>query len=273
MNNPLVSIVIPTCDRPTLLRRAIRSALRQSYREIEVLVIDDGNTDAGQEVAAEFHDTRLRSYRNRNRKGACGSRNTGIELAGGQFYAGLDDDDYFHEDRINVLLKAFRPEFSFVASNAVMLRHGSSEPRFRGERLIQLTDLLWGGNCVGNQVLTETVRARSVGGFDESLASGQDTDMWIRLIEKWGPALRIAPCLYTIDCSHGAPRITTTVGMSYNMASYLDRHSAKMGRAQRLVTMARMAKYGDKPHRLLRIASLCFPASWNYYYKRLARIW
>ena len=160
-----------------------------------------------------------------------------------------------------------------MASNVLILRNGGSELRFRGGRLIRLPDLLWGANCVGNQVFTEICKVRAVGGFDESLAAGQDTDLWIRMIERWGPALRIAPCLYTIDCDHGGPRITTTVGMSRNMEYYLDRHGGKMGRAQRLVITARISKYGNRPYRLFRAASLCFPASWHYYLKRVTRIW
>lgn len=273
MTRPLVSVVIPTCNRPNLLRRAIRSVLRQSYEKIEVLVIDDGNDGVGHKLSEEFHDVRLRAYRNRRGKGACASRNTGLDLARGEFYTGLDDDDYFHEERISEFVSVYRPEFSFIASNARVLRNGVSELRFRGGRSIRLSDLLWGGNCVGNQIFTETARVRSLGGFDESLTAGQDTDLWIRMVERWGPALRIASCLYTIDCDHGEPRITTTIGMSKNMQSYLERHEAKMGRAQKLVTRARMSKYGRKPHRLLRFASLCYPASWIYYYRRLVKIW
>ena len=273
MSRALVSIVIPTCNRPALLRRAVRSALRQSYRDIEVLVIDDCPHGTGAEVCDEFRDGRLRSYHNRSAKGACGSRNTGIDLARGEFYTGLDDDDYFHPDRINSLLSAYRSEYSFVASNALMLRNGGSEVRFRGGIVIRLPDLLWGRNCVGTQAFTETYRVRAVGGFDESLAAGQDTDLWIRMIERWGPALRIAQCLYTIDWDHDGPRITTTVGISRNMNDYIDRHGSKMGRAQRLVNLARISKYDNRPYHLLSAASLCFPASWNYYFRRMIRIW
>ena len=273
MSGALVSIVIPTYDRPVLLRRAIRSALRQTYSRVEVLVIDDGPNESGLEVCQEFRDPRLTWSRNRSAKGACGSRNTGIGLARGEYYTGLDDDDYFHPERITVLLDAYRPEFSFVTSNSIMLRNGDSEVRFRGGRVIRLPDLLWGRNCVGTQAFAETSRIRAVGGFDESLAAGQDTDLWIRMVERWGPALRIARCLYTIDWDHDGPRITTTVGASRNMKDYIDRHGSKMSRAQRLVNLGRVSKYENRPYRLFSAVSLCFPASWDYYFKRLVRIW
>ena len=272
MSKKLVSIIIPTCNRPKLLRRAVDSALRQSYNEIEVLVIDDCRDAGAEKVCREFEDARLKVYYNKRKRGACGSRNTGLELARGAYYAGLDDDDYFHRDRIQRLLDAYQPEFSFVSSNLAILNNGFSRKQFRGGRTINLPDLLWGSNCVGNQVLCEIERIRRVGGFDESLAAGQDTDLWIRLIERWGPGLRIAPCLYTVDCDHGEPRITTTVGMSKNMEYYLERHGKKMGRAQTLVTKARMNKYGNRPYLLLRAASLLYPKSWTYYLKRLVRL-
>ena len=256
-----------------LLGRAIRSALGQTYSEIEVLVVDDCAKESGLEVCQGFRDPRLRWSRNTSGTGACGSRNTGIGLARGEYYAGLDDDDYFHPERINALLAAYRPEFAFVASNSMMLREGGREVRFRGGQVIRLQDLLWGRNCVGTQILTETSRIREVGGFDETLAAGQDTDMWIRMVERWGPALRIAQCLYTVDWAHAGPRITTSVGVARNMRDYIDRHGDKMNRAQRLVNLGRMNKYGNRPYRLLRAKSLCFPASWDYYFRRLVRIW
>ena len=273
MRRFLVSIVIPTRGRPGLLRRAIRSALDQSYQNIEVLVIDDGNRGDAFRVCDEFRDERLRAYGNRCGRGACGSRNTGLELARGDFFTGLDDDDYFHEDRIDILLRAYRKEYSFVASNFLALSENRGEVEFRGERLIALPDLLWGHNCIGGQILSETSKVRTVGGFDESLPAGHDIDLWIRMIERWGAALRIACCLYTADIGHAGPRITTTVKIAKRTQDFIDRHGSKMTRAQRLVNLTRLRKHGNKPYGVPLIASLCFPGSWNYYLKRLARIW
>ena len=272
MSDALVSIVIATYGRPALLRRAITSVLCQSYDNIEVLVIDDSHRGEGIEVCETFHDSRVRAYRNRRGKGACGSRNTGIELARGVFYTGLDDDDYFHEDRIRVLLNAYRKDYSFVASNILQVRKEGAALRFRDERMIRLRDILW-GNCAGNQIFSEIYKVRAVGGFDEELAAGQDVDLWIRMIERWGAALRIARCLYTMDLGHGGARIGTTVELSRRVNDFLDRHGAKLSAAQRLLCGMRMRKDSKMPYRVLAVTSLCFPGSWNYWIKRATKIW
>ncbi|MCY4485051.1 MAG: glycosyltransferase [Spirochaetaceae bacterium] len=270
--NDLVSIVIPTYERPRLLQRAIGSVLSQSYDNIEVLVIDDSERCEGLEVCAGFHDPRIRAYRNRRGKGACGSRNTGIELAQGAFYTGLDDDDYFHNDRISVLMDAYRKTHSFVASNILQVREQRKSPRFRGGRAIRLSDILW-GNCVGNQIFTETSKVRSVGGFDEDLEAGQDVDLWIRMIERWGDALRIERCLYMMDYDHGEARISTTVEITRRVSGFLERHGDKLSTAQRLLYAMRMRSGRKAPYLALAAATLVFPGSWNYWIKRTTRVW
>ncbi len=272
MSDPLISIVIPTCARPLLLRRAIASALSQSYQHIEVIVIDDSSRGEGLEVCETIQDERVRWYSNRRTKGACGSRNTGIDLARGTFYTGLDDDDYFHRDRVVTLLSAYQPTYSFVASNMMQLRNGSTSPRFRGQILVHLPDILW-GNCVGNQILTETDKVREVGAFDETLAAGQDFDLWIRMIGRWGTALRVAQCLYTMDLGHGGDRIGTTVEVVTRVRAILDRHEGKLSAPQRRLYSLRERRHGGMSYLGCAAISLCYPATWNYWIKRLTRVW
>ena len=273
MPGPLVSIVIPTRDRPALLRRAISSVLCQSYNNIELIVIDDGQSGDALKVYEETCDDRVRVYRNQHEKGACGSRNTGIEVARGAYYTGLDDDDYFHEHRIRVLLSAYRKEHSFVSSNSVHQWDGGERVEFRGGCVIRLSDLLWGRNCVGNQILTETTKMRAVGGFDESLVAGQDIDLWVRMIDRWGAALRIAACLYTADFDHGGPRISTTVKVARRTQDFLDRHGDRMSQAQTLVNLTRLRRHTGKQYAWALARSLCFPTSWNFYFRRMTREW
>lgn len=271
-SNSLVSIVIATYQRPRLLQRALGSVLSQSYDNIEVLVIDDSDSCEGLEVCAEISDPRIRAYRNLRVKGACGSRNTGIELARGDFYTGLDDDDYFHKNRIEVLMDAYSENHSFIASNILQVRERRTSARFRGGRSIQRSDILW-GNCVGNQIFAETSKVRAVGGFDEELAAGQDVDLWIRMIQRWGDALRIEPCLYIMDYDHGGARISTTVEVSRRVSGFLERHGDKLSTAQRLLCSMRMRSGRKIPYLALAATTLIFPGGWNYWIKRATRVW
>ncbi|MEV1147776.1 glycosyltransferase family 2 protein, partial [Micromonospora sp. NPDC049799] len=90
---PDVSVVIPTCDRPDLVTRAVRSALAQSVREIEVLVVVDGADVDTQAALAGVEDPRLRVLPLPERGGAPNARNVGVQAARGRWTALLDDDD------------------------------------------------------------------------------------------------------------------------------------------------------------------------------------
>jgi glycosyltransferase involved in cell wall biosynthesis len=93
---PKVSVIVPTHNRPETLPRALCSVLNQSYRDIEVIVVDDASrSDAAREVTENLAkaDTRLRYIRRSQCGGAAAARNTGIAGARGQFLAFQDDDD------------------------------------------------------------------------------------------------------------------------------------------------------------------------------------
>lgn len=102
----LVSIIIPTYKRPGMLARAIDSCLKQTYKNIEILVVDDNNPDTdGRKETEMFMDAykknkKIKYIKREKNGGGCASRNTGIENAKGEYIAFLDDDDYFFEDKI-----------------------------------------------------------------------------------------------------------------------------------------------------------------------------
>ena len=92
----LVTIYIPTKNRLKLLNRAIESVKKQTYKDIEIIVVDDGSTDGTTEyLAQEINSGTLKAIFNKKSLGACAARNKAIEMATGDFITGLDDDDYF----------------------------------------------------------------------------------------------------------------------------------------------------------------------------------
>ena len=84
-----VSIIIPTKNRPDLLNRALSSVINQSYQNWELFIINDSDT----EISINSSDPRIQIIKNNNKSGANGARNTGINLARGEYIAFLDDDD------------------------------------------------------------------------------------------------------------------------------------------------------------------------------------
>ncbi len=105
---PLVSVVIPTFRRPRLVREAVRSALAQSLREIEVIVVVDGEdgTEETVRALASFEDARLSVLCPGHHLGNAAARNAGVEAAGAPWIALLDDDDVWMPDKLALQLAA-----------------------------------------------------------------------------------------------------------------------------------------------------------------------
>src|SRR5690606_27477811 len=94
---PLVSVIIPTYQRPKLLLRALHSVQRQTYQQLEILVVDDGSQDDTASVVRRLPDRRIRYLRHERNTGLpAAARNTGIRAADGACIAFLDDDDEWH---------------------------------------------------------------------------------------------------------------------------------------------------------------------------------
>lgn len=98
MTSPRVSICIPTYNRADMVGCAITSALAQTYRDIEVVVVDNASTDNIEEVVASFKDPRLRFVKNEENLGLFGNFNRCIEVAQGEFLHILHSDDYIDPD-------------------------------------------------------------------------------------------------------------------------------------------------------------------------------
>ena len=231
---PLVSIYIPTKNRPSLLLRAIRSVLTQTYKNFEIIVVDDGSDRAVESEIIEKigrHDS-LRFIRNAASRGACQSRNIAIDCAKGKLVTGLDDDDYFHPRRLEMLINAYDPSLSLVTSNFTIIRKGGKR---EVSSFIPRTingSVLFTRNCIGNQALFERSRVVDIGGYDESLSASQDLDLWVRLINKYGDAKRIRPALYYMDTNHDLPRITLSEARIQGTQQFLVKHSNSMTRKQ-----------------------------------------
>jgi glycosyltransferase involved in cell wall biosynthesis len=93
-DSPTISVVIPTYNRAYIVGRAIQSILNQTYQDFEIIVVDDGSTDNTEEVVKGFGDDRLRYTRHKENSGASAApRNTGIQMARGEYVAFLSSDD------------------------------------------------------------------------------------------------------------------------------------------------------------------------------------
>lgn len=228
-DNDLVSVVIPTHNRAELLKRAIQSVLNQSYENIEIIVVDDGSSDNTRLMLAKFISTGLIKYiRHDSPQGASAARNSGIMAATGKYITGLDDDDIFMPSRIEELINAYDPNYSFVYSYSYIIRDGRKFLR-RYSSNITLKKILY-RNLVGNQILTEHRKMTGVGGFDTEFPARQDHDMWTRLIERFGRPLLVKKPLMIEVQSHNN-RISSAPDKVREGASlFFKKHGTKMDR-------------------------------------------
>lgn len=100
---PEVSVIIPTCNRPDKIPLTIASVVKQTFTDLEIIIVNDGEDDkVVQRAINKFKDKRINYLMNQRRKGANGARNTGFEKAKGRYIAFLDDDDIWYPDKYRV---------------------------------------------------------------------------------------------------------------------------------------------------------------------------
>jgi glycosyltransferase involved in cell wall biosynthesis len=242
----LVSVYIPTRNRSALLRRAVDSVLAQTWPDIEILICDEASTDDTAEVVAEYarrYPGKFTYLRNETPQGACRARNRCIEQATGVYVTGLDDDDLFHPQRIECLVGLYRKhKASFVCSRFRYFQTDAQIAALRERRYdeaelgkvdtLTLPALLY-ANHAGNQVLTELTRMRELGGFDEAMPSWQDYDMWIRLADRFGPAIRTRQLLSFVDDDRSRARIRNSSKRAEGSERFIAKHSRLMSADQR----------------------------------------
>ena len=192
-----VSVVLPTYNRAQELPRAIRSVLEQTWKSLELVVVDDGSTDDTEQVVREFDDPRIRYIRHETNRGGSAARNTGGRASSHPFVAFQDSDDEWLADKLQRQMELFLeapPEVGVVFCGYLRMRDdGEPEyfpPRHLPSREGRIHRALLHGSFLG----TPTIVARrscldEVGWFDEELPRFQDWELMIRLSERWSVRL------------------------------------------------------------------------------------
>lgn len=197
-NNQLVSVIIPTYGKPTRLRKTLMSVFDQSYKNIEVIVVDDNgrHTSTSEQTEAVVSGLLKDGYElqyvrhDENRNGAA-ARNTGLSHSRGDFVAFLDSDDEYYPDRIQrcvETLSATDPVVAGVYSGCEFRRHGKRWGEITdvssGNFLLETLCCLFNFSSGSNIFIRREV-AFELDGFDESFIRHQDYEFLVRLFEKY----------------------------------------------------------------------------------------
>jgi glycosyltransferase involved in cell wall biosynthesis len=199
---PLVSIVIPTYNRAHVIPRTLENVFRQTYSNLEIIVVDDGSTDDTQAVLAQFSQ-RIRIVRQQN-GGPGSARNRGIKEAKGEFLAFQDSDDEWHPSKLERqvgLLRKLGPSVPCCVCNAIFRSEDGSAPERETFDIAMLhttheqglwlnpAEILATRPLFFNQVVTVRRDALDkIGGFNPTLRYLEDWDLALKLsmLGPWG---------------------------------------------------------------------------------------
>lgn len=183
MKKPLVSVIIPTFNRANVVGRAVTSVLKQDFKDLECIVVDDGSTDETDSVLHEFSG-RIKVIKTENR-GVSASRNTGAEFAEGSFLAFLDSDDEWKKEKLSRQLQYMdEGGFKISQTDEIWVRNGkfvnksNKYIRHGGNIFYRCLEVC---AVTPSSVVMEKELFFDYGGFNESLPVCEDYDLWLRM--------------------------------------------------------------------------------------------
>jgi len=192
VSTPLVSVIMPVYNRPAFLALAVQSVFAQTYTEWELLIADDGSTDATVQVLAELHrPPRVRITRLAHSGNPAVVRNAALREARGEFLAFLDSDDQWMQEKLALQVALLRSQPARRWSYTGFLHvDACGEPLADGafERWQPCDGEIFAATVTGRApirtasvAMAQRALVEGAGGFDEALDCGQDYDLWMRL--------------------------------------------------------------------------------------------
>jgi len=182
-----VSVIIPTYNRADLLPEAIDSVLAQTWKEMEIIVVDDGSTDRTKETVRRYDD-RVRYFYKEN-GGPSSARNMGIKKAKGTHVAFLDSDDVWEPEKLRIQMDFMRehPEIKFVCTDSSLIgSRKSRERKLRKDSMGHLFPILYLNSFVRTSTALMVKECfQEIGYFDERYRSVEDYDVWLRVAKRF----------------------------------------------------------------------------------------
>jgi glycosyltransferase involved in cell wall biosynthesis len=191
VHNPLASIIVRTKDRPKLLKRALQSIAGQTYRPIEVVLVNDGGCDLDiEELKTILAEVGLNYIRLEENTGRAHAGNTGIENARGEYIGFLDDDDEFSPEHVALLVTTLRRTADKAAYcdcemvsrtyDFETMKFAETERHLFSSKDFSLSELLLENYIPLTTILFHRDLFSEVGTFDETLTAFEDWDILIR---------------------------------------------------------------------------------------------
>jgi glycosyltransferase involved in cell wall biosynthesis len=192
---PLVSVIIPTYNRAAWVKEAAASVWAQTFRDYELIVVDDGSTDATLEALVS-RGGQLTLLRSEQRRGVSVARNRGVAAARGEWLAFLDSDDMWLPDKLarQVDYLRSRPDLAICQTGEIWIRNGvrvnppTTHRKVTGDIFLPSLE-----RCLvsPSAVMLHRGLFEALGGFDETLPAAEDYDLWLRIA--WREPVGLTP--------------------------------------------------------------------------------
>lgn len=192
---PKVSVIIPTYNNCHYITKAIESVLNQTYKDFEIIVVDDGSDDNTSSLISKYG--RKLKYFYQCNSGAASARNKGINESKGEYISFLDSDDYFYEDNLlkkiaflerNLGIGLVFSDWNYVDEIGNYLNKGSLHFHYAQKKLSGLIfgELLYKRNFIATPtVIIRRYVLEDIGLFDPTIPSQEEYDLWLRISSKY----------------------------------------------------------------------------------------
>ena len=183
-----ISVVIPSYNRREFLKRSIDSAINQTKKPLEIIVVDDGSTDGTETMIKSDYDF-VKFIKQKN-KGVSAARNIGIKVSIGEWICFLDSDDEWKKDKLEKQINAMKsnPGYKFFHSNETWIKNGlrinqkKKHKKYGGDIFDKCLDMC---RISPSSVMIDKTVFDEVGNFNENLVVCEDYELWLRICDKY----------------------------------------------------------------------------------------
>ena len=183
-----ISVVIPSYNRKDFLKRSIDSAINQTKKPLEIIVVDDGSTDGTETMIKSDYDF-VKFIKQKN-KGVSAARNIGIKVSIGEWICFLDSDDEWKKDKLEKQINAMKsnPSYKFFHSNEIWIKNGlrinqkKKHKKYGGDIFDKCLDMC---RISPSSVMINKTVFDEVGNFNEDLVVCEDYELWLRICDKY----------------------------------------------------------------------------------------
>lgn len=187
MKTLALSVVMPVYNGEKYIKDSIKSILNQTFKDFELIIINDGSTDKTLKIIEQFKEKRIFLYNNKKNLGVAKSLNVGLKLAKGKYIARIDADDLNYPNRFEIQVKFLNqnPEYVLIGSNADWIdRKGNLIPGFK----VKLNDselrkwMFFRNQFFHSSVMFRSSAVKLLGYYNEVLNGVEDYDLWFKML-------------------------------------------------------------------------------------------